>query len=83
MEASSTGITMSIASIMARHFNFYEILNGTVVRSQLHELIYNYSQQQHEMVESPAHPAALDTGIHILLVQISKGLGEDGATVVP
>ncbi|CAD6445534.1 dae50dc7-2c16-4c37-8a7b-ae80d7e5f4a2 [Sclerotinia trifoliorum] len=40
-------------------------------------------KKQHEMIESPAHPAVLDVGIHLLLVQISKGLGEDSATVVP
>ncbi|TGO65298.1 hypothetical protein BCON_0003g00930 [Botryotinia convoluta] len=38
--------------------------------------------KQHEMIESPAHPIVLDAGIRLLLVQISKGLGEDGATVV-
>lgn len=40
-------------------------------------------KKQHEMIESPAHPAILDAGIHLLLVQVSKGLGEDSATVVP
>ncbi|THV54000.1 hypothetical protein BGAL_0037g00440 [Botrytis galanthina] len=40
-------------------------------------------KKQHEMIESPVHPAVLDAGIHLLLVQISKGLGDDGATFVP
>ncbi|PQE06756.1 polyketide synthase protein [Rutstroemia sp. NJR-2017a BBW] len=40
-------------------------------------------QKEHRVVESPGHPAVLDASIHLLLVQISKGLSEHSATVVP
>ena len=39
--------------------------------------------KEHQIVDSPVHPAVLDAGIHLLLVQISKGLAGQISTFVP